>query len=244
MSEEQIARLVTVAVQAVLRELRGAAAPAGPLVRVLIGSVTAGLDQALASLALLDDCRFEAVLLDTDDQPTTADHVRELLPSAAVTVASQAGCPRAHAAAAEALVVAALDRATLVRTVVTIPEGFGPKWLLEGLLLGKPVLVSRDSADVTAPAAAPQLRAALAAPLATLESFGAEVVPAVELGPALRAALAVGWRNAGAEDRVLVTEADVAAAEGPIIVPAAAIITPLAWDAARERGVVIQRLPR
>lgn len=245
MSEEQIATLVAAAVRAVLAELRGTPAADAPAVQVLIGAPHRLLDAALASLgALTGEARLEAILLSGERQQVTRAHVAELLPGATISTEPDAGCPLERAAAAAVLVVASLDRTTLMRTVLTVPEGFGARWLLEGLVEGKPVVFARDTLEIAADRATPQLRQALAAPLGTLESYGAELVPAVELAAAVRRGLASLARNAGAERRILITEADVDAAGGPLIVPDSAIVTPLAWDRARELGVVIQRLPR
>lgn len=244
MSEPDIERLVQAAVRAVLAELEPAGPPEGPRVRVLLGNTPKGLDYALAALREVgkEGPRFEYAVTTGERAQAHLGHLRELPGTAAAKTVEEWGCPREFARGADAVVAATLDRPTAVRVALTMAETFADRFLLEALASGKPVVVVTDGFEIEAPAATPQLRHALAEPAARLETFGARCVPSTELAVALREALAGGGLTAPSTHRVVTVE-DVEAADGALVLPPGAIVTPLAAERARELGVALRRVP-
>ncbi|MBI2302587.1 MAG: hypothetical protein HYU66_27085 [Armatimonadetes bacterium] len=248
MNEHDLQRLVQAAVKAVLAELGGAAeAPAaGPLVRVLFGDSSQGRDYAVAALRRLggEGLRLEHVVTTGGRSQANPGFLRELPGTLAAQTDEEAGCPLAFARGADLVVAATLDRPTAVRLAHTAAERFADRFLLEALSLGKPVVLATDGFELEAPAATPQLRAALAEPRARLETYGAVCVAAVDLREAVRQVLDGQVRPGGAVGRELITVVEVEAAEGTLVLAPDAIVTPLALDRARELGVTLRRVPR
>ena len=236
-----IERLVAAAVAAVLAEMRPTQpAAGGRRVAVLVSETPVGLDFAAASLATLSDFQLHLKWL-VIGRGVAA--VNRRLGAELCRDIDAAGCPLALAREVEAVVAATLDRPTAVRVAQTMPETFGSKLVLEALCLGKPVVAATDALGLDRPDATPQLRHALAEPVGRLEVFGATCVEAVDLGPTLRTLLSgPGGVNAH-ENRPLITAVEVEAADGELLLPPDAIVTPLALDRARELGVKLRRLP-
>ena len=248
MTQDELAKLVQAAVQAVLAQLGEASAPApaqqGPLVRLVIGESDAGLDFAFASLKTLDPRpRCQAVLSTGRDRQVTLGYAREALGVPDARPESEAGCPLRFARGADLAVVIGLDRPALVRCARTAPERYADRFLFEALCLGKPVVLATDGLDPALPDAAPRLRQAMAEPLGLVEAYGATLSPAGELARVVEAALAGPAGFNSATNRPLITAEDVEAADGELALPPAAIVTPLALERARELGVVLRRLP-
>lgn len=244
MNESDLQRLVAAAVRAVLAELSAApASPAGPLVRVLLADTTRGADFALAAVKTLaaHGVRLEYVVTSGETSQLSPAYLRELPGTVAAVTAAEAGCPRAFARGADAVVAAALDRPSAVKLALTMAEGFADKFLLEALRLAKPVVIATDGFLFSAPDATPQLRQVLAEPAARLETFGAVLAPAAELLPALELGLAPLLRPAPASRRRVVTVDDVEAATGALVLPRDAVVTPLAVERAAELGVDLRR---
>ncbi|MCC7495131.1 MAG: hypothetical protein IT204_22475 [Fimbriimonadaceae bacterium] len=243
MTEQELAQLVEATVQAVLAQLQPPA-PRGPRVRVLVSDTDHGLDLVLAGLKpLASRWRLEYVLTSGETAQVTPAYVRERGGAATVQTEVDAGCPRAFAKGADLVLAATLDRATALRVALTMPERWGERFLFDALRRGKPVVLATDGLFLEAPDATPQLRAALAEPVARLEVFGATVLPAAQLAAAAETALAGPPGYNAASNRALVTAAEVEAAGDELVLPAGALVTPLALDRARELGVILRRLP-
>lgn len=121
--------------------------------------------------------------------------------------------------------------------------------IMDSLLTGRPVFVARDACDPTHPVraklgmnrASSAYQALLAGNLARLTEFGVRLVAASELAaavqgetPAVPTAPAAGPVFSG---RVL-SRSDVAGWEGKVLkVSAGTLVTPLARDLARDRGI-------
>jgi hypothetical protein len=238
-------RLITAAVSAVLAELRAADLQRpGRRLAVLVCNAAEGLEFAAASLGAVAQLGYELDWLVAAGPAgrVSAQRVRELVPEARVREAAEAGCPLETARRVEGVVAATLDRPTAVKVALTAPDTFASRLLFEALRLGKPVALATDALGLEAPEATPQMRQALAEPLGRLEVFGAACGPAVELGAALRPLLAPGAAPAF-DQRPLVTAAEVEAADGELLLPSEALVTPLALDRARELGVKLRRRP-
>jgi hypothetical protein len=78
--------------------------------------------------------------------------------------------------------------------------------------------------------------------LRKLVDYGARLVPARELASAVRETLsgshAVIFQG---QRRIVITAQDIEEAEGELVVQPGTIITPLAWDVAKHRGISIRR---
>lgn len=236
-------RIVGAAVAAVLAELGGGATPARPAgrrVAVVVGTTPIGLDFAVASLQAMGDVGLD---LDWLASGRGVELTNQRLGAEIVRDVSTVGCPLEMAKSVEAVIIAALDRPLALRIAATNPEEFRGNLVLEALCLGKPVIAATDGLRLDRPEATPQLRAALAAPIGALEAYGATCCAAVDLGPTVAATLASPAWVAHHENRPLITAEQVEAAGGELLLPADAILTPLAADRARELGVRLRRLP-
>jgi len=246
-NQADLERLVQAAVRAVLEQLGPQAAPGpakGPLVRLVIGESDAGLDFAFASLKQAERrYRLQVVLSTGRDRQLTLAYVREALQVPDARPESEAGCPLRFAQGADVAVVVGLDRPALVRCARTAPERYADRFLFEALCLGKPVVLVHDDLDPALPEASPRLRQAMAEPLVLLEAFGATPTLASELGAVVEVALAGPAGFNAAANRPLITVEEIEAAEGELVLPPGAIVTPLALDRARELGVVLRRVP-
>lgn len=237
-----IERVVSAAVAAVLAEMQaaGQAPVRGRHVAVVVGTTSVGLDYAVASL---NDLRDMPLRLDWLTNSRGLEPLNRRLGQALCRDTADAGCPLALAAEVEAVVVAALDRPFALQVASTAPVSFESRLVFEALCLGKPVIAATDALGLDRPAATAQLRLALAEPLGRWEVFGAECVAAADLGRALRTSLTgPTWANA-ADNRALITVAEVETAAGELLIAADAIVTPLALDRARELGIKLRRLP-
>lgn len=242
MNEQELEQLIVDAVRAVLGKLQPPA-PKGPVVRVMIGPTPDGLEFALASLATLAErYRLEYLLTSGETSQVTRAWVEQQT-GGTVTTEAEAGCPRKWARGADLVVAATCDRPTAVRVALTMPETYGSKLLYEALVRGRPVILASDGLGLEAPEATPQLRHALREPIARLEVFGARLTPAKDLAAAVSEELAPRGGAHPGNERALITAEDVEAADGELILPPHAIVTPLALDRARELGIKLRRVP-
>lgn len=229
--------------------------PPGRCIRLLVGNTDRGLEAAVAAVQALKlpgpEPSFEVAV--AADDASLVERVRLLAPSWSVHAAGELGCPFAWMRSAEAGVALTLDRVAAVRASVTVPEQFVEKALLSLLHRGRPCILATDGLNLDAPKATDAFRQALREPVDRLTSFGARCVAAGEVGHALAEALgaspipppaggAVGAAARG--PRPLISAADVESAQGELVLPPGALVTPLAWDRARELGVKLRRLPQ
>jgi len=167
---------------------------------------------------------------------------------------------------AEAVVVPVLTRNTATKAALLIADSLATNLLLQAVAMGKPVLAARDAADPSAAlcacvgtAAAPvAISRMMEAYFRTLGELGLEMVPVSELARTVTNRLggnlpsagrgrpaALNRRQEGAkrQRRTIVTADDVAAADPsqPLILPEDAIVTDVARETARRRGIEIRK---
>lgn len=231
--------------------------PEGPRVLVLYAADEAALEEVFAPLR---DLRKRGYALTHCVSP----EARELLPPARiragmeepparVLLAEQTTCRRTLLHSHQALVIASWSRVEAVKVALTVTDTWASQLIFQALLSARPVVAMRPRVEpLPEPGSEgkaghrvpPALQGVLEGYGRTLESFGVQWVEARLLAEAtvrlFQADGSVGSNKTQRRD--LVTAQDIEAAEGDLVVSAQAIITPLALDRARERGVTIRRL--
>jgi len=169
-----------------------------------------------------------------------------------VLLAEETTCRRDLLHTHRALVVATWNRVEAVKVALTCTDTWASQLIFQALLEGTPVVAVRQGVDprlereadrAAGRQAPPALRQVLDDYWQTLASFGVQWVEARALAEAtVRLFQADGSVGSTKRPRDLVTAQEVEEAEGDLVVSAQAIITPLALDRARERGVTIRRM--
>lgn len=263
MDIEHLTELITAEVKRVLAErgpaglpqARPGAVPMGPLVAVVFTGGTFGLDDALAQLAQIraEGLNLRAVLTPAAEGAVGRERIGEALAPDAIVEAADSAALSDLTDNCQAAVIATLTRNSAVKLALGISETAAMGLVYQVLMLGKPVVAARNSADpdsgcayIGLPTGRPALLDLLRGYLERLESFGIELVDASEIADATRRALGRTPSPKRGGARVVVTEADVieaAATGGEIVVAGSAIVTALARDVAQERGVRIIEKP-
>lgn len=259
MDNEKLVELITAEV---LRRLsRIPAKPAEPAAKALaiFTGGTIGLEVSLEELKKLQAIGTEitVVLSQAAETIVGENWIKEKLGSHIQLVTTQSPYPGKHLRAADVVLVPVLTQNTAARLAHTLSDTMVCTVLLQALMLGKPVIAAINAADPedswrmqkNMANAAPALRAALAANLKKIETFGIRLIPVEQLASAAREALSrevpsvlPGMAARSAKKQVLDAEAVKRAVQGghkTITVVQDTIITPLAGDIARESGLHI-----
>ncbi|MEM2126251.1 MAG: hypothetical protein QXQ53_07645, partial [Candidatus Methanosuratincola sp.] len=79
--------------------------------------------------------------------------------------------------------------------------------------------------------------------LRRLADYGARLVMAKDLASAVRETLLLEGESAVLQEqkRTVITAQDIEEAEQEVVVKPGTIVTPLAWDVAKHRGIAIRR---
>jgi hypothetical protein len=217
-------------------------------VLVLYADTSAGLGTALAQLRVLEErgCTLTHVL--PSAAGPIAERVRTELDAPAEQVLTG---PAAKAVTVgepyRAVVVAALSRAEAAKVALVQTDTLFSSLVCQALWEGRPVVVARDGTLEWAHGrmGGAALEATVEAHLQRLATYGARVVPASELAKAVQSAVANEPTSQRANEptsrRPVITAQEVEEAVEYLVVRPDAIITPLAWDVARKRGVQIRR---
>lgn len=153
--------------------------------------------------------------------------------------------------AVETIVVPLLSRTAAAKLALGIADELALMVVMQGLITGKPVIAAKDAADpqgVSCPFLAtentpPALIQLAKNYLKTLESFGMKLVDASQLADVvMNKPKGYIHQITDKSGKTLVTQSVIASLSADVktlTVPNPAIITPLAYDCAKERGIEI-----
>lgn len=242
--------LVEKIVSEVLRRLAGR----GKRALALFCGGTIGAPEGRAELKKLQSAGFtvRAVLTPAAERVLGKEWLKSELGEIEVVTEADGKAPGALLKEADLTLVPVLTLNTAAKVAHGIADTLVATLIMDSLLTGRPVFAARDACDLTNPVraklgmdkAAPAYRALLTGNLERLAEFGVRLVGVTELaaavlgeaGPKEPAPKATGGTFTG---RVL-SRTDVAAFEGSVLkVSAGTLITPLARDLARDRGIEI-----
>lgn len=262
MDNEKLVELVVAEVLRRLRQaditLRPAAGPQYKALAVFTGG-TIGLEASLEELKKLQagGTEITVVLSQAAETIIGESWIKEKLGSHVQVVATQSPYPGKHLRLADVVLVPVLTQNTAAKLAHTLSDSMVCTLILQALMLGKPVIAAVNAADPQddwrvqkhMSQAAPALKAALAANLKRIETFGVLLTPVEKLANA--AGRVLGREEQPALTKVpeqpvkkRVLDADSVrrtAQQGikTIQIVQGTIITPLARDIARECGIAI-----
>lgn len=247
--------LVEKIVAQVLRRLAGRGRRA--LALFCGGTIGAPEGRAEVKKLLAAGYSVRAVLTPSAERVLGKEWLKSELGDIEIITEADGQAPGAVLKEADLTLVPVLTLNTAAKVAHGIADTLAATLIMDSLLTGRPVFAARDACDPANPvraqlgmnrAAAPY-RALLSGNLARLTEFGVRLVAARELAaavqgetPAAPPAPAAGRVFSG---RVL-SRSDVAAWEGRVLqVSAGTLVTPLARDLARDRGIeiVVGQLP-
>lgn len=143
------------------------------------------------------------------------------------------------------LVGGTLSRAEAAKVALAQTDTFFSDMVFQMLWQGRPVVLAQDG--VMEPNFRIHPRSAAMADtveayMRRLADYGARLVMARDLASAVRETLsggssAVSWE----QKRTVITAQDVEEADQEVVVKPGTIVTPLAWDVAKHRGIAIRR---
>ncbi|MGE5542070.1 MAG: hypothetical protein ACM3WT_03455 [Bacillota bacterium] len=218
-----------------------------PVVLCLFCGGTGSLETVAAQLGEMGGlpCRFRCVFTRAGALVLGTGFAGPLRPVSCVAEGADDGASPAQLVGECRIVVGpVMSQNTAVKAAVGIRDSLASEILACAFMMGKPVILVRDSIDVDV--VPPGYRRTLLDHLATLESYGANVIPARDLSTVVKAVLE-GQRAANAR-RPLRRLVDLRAAAawveghvGPASFPLSrgTIITPLAADFLKEKRVSI-----
>jgi len=227
----------------VRKALLGADAPKTVRKRILAvftgGSVK--LEEALTQVEKLIQKGYavKAVLSQTAVSVVTPNRVRGI-PGIGEVVCEPAPSisPIALVRESDAIAVPILTRNSAAKIALGIADTLATNVILYALIMGKPVIAARNSAEPDGANETPPELIQLARDyLQKLSSFGVKLVDAAEIAQSV-----ADYETGVKSGKRLVTQADITGLPDgvrQIKVARGSIITPLAKDAARERGIEI-----
>ncbi|MDI3538557.1 MAG: hypothetical protein PWP58_1244 [Bacillota bacterium] len=213
-----------------------------------------GAPEGRAEVKKLQDAGFtvKAVLTPSAEWVLGKDWLRSELGDIEIVTEADRKAPSALLKDTDITLVPVLTLNTAAKVAHGIANTLVATLIMDSLLTGRPVFAARDACDLANPVraklgmdkAAPAYRALLAGNLDRLAEFGIRLVGVTELAAAV---LGEGGRTdaaskgtAGTFTGRVLSRTDVAAFEGSVLrVSAGTLITPLARDLARDRGIEI-----
>ena len=262
MDKEEMVQLVT---QEIMRQLqqRPVATPEKPThfqykALVIFTGGTIGFEQGLAEIKKLQDLCFEVtVVLSVSAQEVLGmERIKEELGSHIPILTAQFPYPGKLLREADILIVPVLTQNTAAKLAHTLSDTMVSTLILQGLMMGKPIVAASNAADPldswraqhTMGNASPGLVQALQGNLQKLAGYGIRLVPVQIIGSVSEKLLnsqgKAAVKNLTTKKNVLDAAAIQSAAQNgskSITVPRGTIITPLAWDIARDCGVEIMQ---
>lgn len=240
----------------------------GPRLVVLFTGGHVGLDEGIAQALALGKAgwRMDVVLSPRAEELTGRQRLAPLQEVGRVLGAGEVGSTLQLLEGADAVVVPVLTRNTATKLALLITDSLATNLLLQALAMGKPVVAAKDAADPTAalcacvglPNAPPTINRIMETYFRNLTELGLRMVGVSELAQTVAATLRAqvsspdtrppapnlqSLESQPTRGRAIITERDLAqAAPGqPLAVPADAIVTDLAREAAQRRGIEIRR---
>lgn len=225
---------------------------------VLFTGGTIGVEDALSSLAILQEqgWSFTAVVTPGAERALGTERIAGALPGATILTEENGWPPGPLLREHRLILVPVLTVNSAAKVAVGIADNLVTTLILEGLLMGKPVLAARDACQIDHPVRTrlgmdrgqPALREQLAKNLEKLAAYGIHLLPAGELASAAEELVSFPgrfWGKKEAASRVftgkVLSRSQVAAWQGrEIIVARDTVITPLARELAVERGLKIR----
>ena len=152
--------------------------------------------------------------------------------------------------AAEVIVVPLLSRTAAAKLALGIADELALMVVMQGLIIGKPVIAAKDAADpqgVNCPFLAtektpPTLIQLAKNYLKTLKSFGMKLVDVAQLADVVINKPQTYSQISNKNGKPLITQSVIAGLAEDVktlTIPNPAIVTPLAYDLAKERGIEI-----
>ncbi|NPV69147.1 MAG: hypothetical protein HPY55_00695 [Firmicutes bacterium] len=242
--------LVEEIVAEVLRRLAGR----GKRVLALFCGGGLGAPEGRAEVKKLQDAGYtvRAVFTPSAERVLGKGWLRSELGDIEIVTEADGETPGALLKETDLTLVPVLTLNTAAKVAHGIADTLVATLIMESLLTGRPVLAAKDACDPANPMraglgmdkVAPAYRALLAGNLERLAEFGVRLVGATGLAAAVsgeagdkQAAPGPGPGAASFTGRVL-SRADIAAFKGRVIrVSAGTLVTPLARDLARDRGI-------
>lgn len=222
---------------------------------------TIGAKKGLEALRTLKEqgWTIQVVLTPGAERALGSDKINDLLPGVSVLTEVNGWPPGPLLEKNNVILVPVLTVNTAAKIAVGIADNLVTTLILEGLLMGKSVLAADDACDVDNPVrrklgmnqGTAALKERLNENLRLLTSYGIQLVPASQLAEAaIRLVESLPGVRKDPRPKELESPAiftggvlsrrDVASfKQQDIIAAQGTVITPLAWDLARERGINI-----
>lgn len=229
---------------------------------VLFSGGTMGAQAGLEALYQLQEqgWSLQVVLTPAAERALSVRAITDRLPGVSILTEENGWPPGPLLKEHHLILVPVLTINTAAKIAVGMADNLVTTLILEGLLMGKAVLAAQDACQLDNPArgklgmnqGTEALRERLANNLKLLDAYGIQLVPANQLAAAatrlvesfpgeIKAAVAKEQLPPPAifKGRVL-SRSDIASwGQQQINVSPGTVITPLAWDLARERGLQI-----
>lgn len=217
-----------------------------------------GLEQSLAELQQIQALNFELtiVLSVAAEEVVGVKRVQESLGSETRIVTQHSPYPGKFLREAEIVLVPVLTQNTAAKLAYTLSDTLATTLIMQALMLGKPVLAARNAADPqdswrlkdNSNECFPGLFKALQENLHRVEGYGIQLVQVGDLAVSCKKILdgraKISMNFPQAKKDVLDAAAVKAAADNGLKIISTApgtIVTPLAWDIARDQEIEIVR---
>lgn len=260
MDQAEVVQLVTKEIMRQLQQMPVAAQEESTQIQhkalVIFTGGTIGFEQGLAEIKKLQDlCFAVTVVLSVSAQEVLGmERIKEELGSHIPIVTAQSPYPGKLLRDTDILIVPVLTQNTAAKLAYTLSDTMVSTLILQGLMMGKPVIAASNAADpldswraqYTMGNASPGLVQALQHNLQKLAGYGIELVPVDTIAavsqqrfkPKEKAAV-----NILATKKTVLDAATIQAAaqngSKKIVISKGTIVTPLAKDIARDYGVEI-----
>lgn len=266
MDNEQLVQLVTAEVmrqlgQVTLKNEEKITAHCKQALAIFTGG-TIGLDQSLVELQKMQaqDIEVSIVLSAAAEHIVGINRIKEHLGSNVTLVTTQSPYPGKLLREADIVLVPVLTQNTAAKLAYTLSDTLPSTLIMQALMLGKPVLAAMNAADPqdgwrikgNMGKCSPALSAALRQNLKKIEGYGIELVQVHDLSAgSLKIMDRMANRSFVApQGKKSVLDAagiKIAASNGlkHITASKGVLVTPLAWDVAREYGIeIVQELSK
>lgn len=219
-----------------------------------------GLSQGLEQIKMLQAMQVAVtvVLSRPAEEIIGVEKIKECLGAAVPILTAADPYPKRLLQGVDAVVVPVLTQNTAAKVAATIADSLPSTLLMQGLMMGKPIIAAVNAADPKDKArtavhmdhTSPALLTVLQDNLSKLERYGIELVAVEQLAVQCQRAItkkiepvAVPTPAPANGRREIIDAAAVKAAVSQglttLQVPAKAIVTPLARDVARDTGITI-----
>lgn len=268
MDNEKLVELVTAAVMrrleaGALAEKEPSNIPCKKALAIFTGG-TIGLEESLRELKKIQDLQVEVsvVLSAAAEKIIGIDRIKEHLGSRITFVTTESPYPGTLLREADFILVPVLTQNTAAKLAYTLADTLASTVIMQGLMLGKPVLAAMNAADPqdswrvqkNMGKSSPALSESLRQNLKKIEGYGIQLMHVDQLAMGSQKIMERLAKKtsesqqsqsqvAGGGKKIILDAAaiEVAASNGltRIAIPKNAIVTPLARDLARDHGIEI-----